>query len=296
MDNFSGDKEVPSIKESTGKVGKETPGITRDNFLSVLNLEHAKLPDSFFVGESFLSGLDLLRQKTLEKQVEVGGVLFKDAKSEPKIHIIEPTPSNNSYFAGVEFHSLNENNIEAALKHQMEHLGEDFLKQRVYFVDSALAQKYRYFFENLIQDGQSVIVDGKPLAPIHSHSSDNLPSSGDFDHVLTGPSGAEDSSTASPEIVVTKDWAYFLIPTNQTPDLLIDSVTGKAIVGDFGRIIRQSDEEDVVVNHLMTISEKGNEEGSRNAVRLKNLKDKCLKYNVGFYTLAKGESVAKRIA
>ena len=295
MDNFSGDTEIPS-KGSASKVVKETSDIDRDNFLSVLNSEHSKLPVSFSIGGSLQSGFDLLRKETLDSKVEIGGVLFKDVINEVKVHRISPTALNSDSLVGFGFYSLNESNIE----HELRYYAEDgekksFFKTQVYFTDSALAQKYRYFFEKLIQDGKSVIVDGKPLAPIHSHPSGNLPSSGDFDHVLS-PSG---DGNLIPEVVLTEDWVYFLFPTRQTPDLSVGAF-GEFKMKDPYEGIRNEEGEDRAAKHLLATSGKDSSEEHRNkalnAVRLKVITDKCLKYNVGFYALAKGESVAKRIA
>lgn len=157
-----------------------------------------------------------------------------------------------------------------------------------------MAEKYRYFFEKLVQEGKEVIIDGTPIAPVHTHPSGHLPSQGDFAHVVSG-----EFRYKRPEIVVTSDWAYFLFPTKQTPDLYKDP-SGKFQLHDFKAMEQQQYElEDVVVDHILSISGKRNQEDAqrlaRNAVRLKTLTDDCVKYNVGFYALEKGKSVAQRI-
>lgn len=297
MDNFSGDVESAN-KGSASKVTKETTGIGKAKFLSILNSEHSRLPDSFDVEPGILSGVELLRAETANRKVEVGGILFRDNNKEPKIKVISPSKElAKSNIAYISYRTIDEGNIDFYLETHQKHEGgmrRALFEEQVYFVDSNLVGKYRHFFEAFVQEGREVIIDGIAISPVHTHPSGNLPSQGDFAHVVWGP-----LNLRSPEIVVTSDWVYFLIPTKQTPDLYKDP-SGKFQLHDLKAMYEQEyQEEIVVVDHLIASPEgeeaKSTKDSATNAVRLKMLQDNCAKYNVGFYALEKGKSLATRI-
>ena len=294
MDSFSGDTEVPS-KRSISNVAKETAGIEKANFLSVLNLEHSRLPNSFDVEQGILSGIVLLRLETANRNIEVGGVIFKDNNNEPKVRVIIPRSDLKSrYLSIAPYRVIDERNIDFYLKRHQEFekgLKRGIFEEQAFFVDSNTAREYRHFFEALIQEGKEIIIDGTPIAPVHTHPSGTLPSQVDFSHTTWGFEPAE--------IVVTSGWTYFLIPTKQTPDLSGDS-SSKLNLSNFKTMIDEEDKQEQAVTHLIRSANDRQqpivEEAARNSVRLKSLTDDSIKHNVGFYVLEKGKSVATRIA
>ncbi len=261
-----------------------------NDFTSVLDKNYSSLPDHFNVSKSLLSRFAQIRKETERRKAEIPGVLYKDDKNELKIKVITKSVSNSyfgdsSSFVPIDYRNATEEGIKFLfLSYRAQNKG---WKSDVYFTTPELAQKYNHLFKELNKDGREVII-GTPLTPIHSHPSGNMPSVGDFNKTLLGPSSRSEAA-AEPEIVVTSDWVYFLIPTKQTPDMssearkLMDLGVGEP-------------EEDRAVEHLSIKSGmKENDVNLRNAVRLKTITDMCLKYNVGFYVLAKGENEAKRI-
>jgi hypothetical protein len=286
VDKFSGDAEVP-VNKSSSKTINETTIVEKDNLLSALGQEYSKLPSSFFVADSLLSGIELLRTQTSEKKIEIGGIIFENNKNELKIQIINPTKDSNNSMVRIDCKPIDEKNIDGPLFWESRSPGVNQYGHDIYLVKSELADRYRHLFKKLIRDGKNVLIDSSLIARIHSHPSGNLPSPGDFDLILWGKENISN-------VVLTEDWVYFLVPTIQTPDLSVDT-DGQYKTKDPYELARKEDEEDIIVDHLLSVSQKENRSKALNAVRLKVITDECLKNNIGFYALARGESIARRI-
>ena len=247
-----------------------------------------------------MSGFASIMKETEKRGCEIGAVLYRDDKNELKVKVITESKEYpwlvSSGLSAVSYWPLDEEDIRRLMNRW--HGSKPALKGfDLYFMSPELAQKYPHLLKALKENennesGREVVV-GTPIAPIHSHPSGNLPSSADFNHEFFPGEGG----TAAPEIVVSRDWTYFLVATKQTPDAEHDLKLREKVERE-----RLGDEDENTVKHILLQSGKeyraeDSEDTMKaiNALRQKNLTDDCLKYYVGFYVLAKGEATAKRV-
>lgn len=143
MGDVSSDKEQfvsQSHKDINREDGREK------NLLLSADVEYSKLPDSFEVGSKVIDGFELLRKETLERKVEVGGVLFTDSKDEPKIQIIEPLSGYTSAsIVPISFRLIDEENIKGLMYWKSQENRNkkrfDISEPQIYFANSHYGRK-----------------------------------------------------------------------------------------------------------------------------------------------------------
>lgn len=269
-----------SAEQEFVKVIDENPLITR--------FEYTQLVPSFDVESNLIDGLNLLRVQTGEKKVEVGGVIYIDSHNTFKI---ATTLTGESNAIEIGYNNLTLENIEEHIKlDRVFRLSPESHRQKneIFFATTTVIEKYPHFFKQLTDWGNTIITDGKPVAPVHSHPSGNLPSNGDFCHVLIP---GFDSETNKPEVVVTAGWVHMLIPTKETPSLHEED--------PFEFIQEMNREEDEILQHLQNNQQNSSvidKNAMANAVKQKLLLKYCRKYNVGYYVLPAGKTTANLIS
>lgn len=257
------------------------------SMLGLEKVDYNKLPNAFEVEEGILEGVELLRDMTKREDMEVGGVLVKDKAGKLSIRVAgekgdggfslkmaEIDEENLDWFTGDQIYSKTKEGKPAF---------------DIVFVQSKIAENFPQYFKGLMDIGTDVVFDRIPVGVVHTHPSGNLPSTGDFSHVVTSPPY---SSSAKSEIVVTSDYVYFLVPTKQTPDL------EEKVLMQGGREKWEADEDSTI--HYLSEAAKNKEIGREsnsplNAHRYQFLKQQCTENNVGFYILGIGDNVATRV-
>ncbi len=297
--NPNGTQNVANLTPETG-IGNQTNHLStnRDQYLSgasgqekvivsknhILNQErnYHTLPTSFEVPESVSGAISLLRKKMQSENVEDGGVLMTDKEE----NITFSHVGRKGDFFVLSAVNITDANIDVYMRmlQNLNPKGEDFLP----FFDAVTAPKQladtqQPFFHTLVQKGVKLYMDKIIISIIHSHPSGNLPSIGDFTQAAT----ANFEGSKYPEIVVTNEYSYFLLPTNQTPDLT-------EVLVKSGERERLTETEDLTVKRLQESSGKG-EKGITNAIRHRFLQENCTKYNLGFYAMESGKPTAQRV-
>lgn len=238
----------------------------------------SELPQEFTIGQTFLAGVERLVPKPEDVDVENGGTIVNGATGE--IRIVEGqrsityedqawpiTKTNVSHFANGERLIINP-------------------KTKRPFVRVLIAEENAYegnevFFKEAEKLGIKVVL-GEKIGVAHSHPSGNFPSPNDI--AATVYHGAEGKLS---EIVVTPEWTYFIVPTIETPDMFITD-EHRAQLEPMEKIDMERKKIQDSGHHLPG-------EGSLNEARYRMLKNICEQQNVAFYSMRKGQNIAKRI-
>jgi hypothetical protein len=181
--------------------------------------------------------------------------------------------------------TLDEQSLQWMETDQNKGSDEGKTKPDIVFVSKALAERHANSIQKLIASGIQVRLDAVPRAILHTHPSGNLPSAGDLSHILYD----FHSGNRLIEGVVTNSETFFLIPTEQTPDLFESKKYRfpSDLVDDIER--REED----IVQHLTT--QKKSATDPTNAARYELIRNICSTYNIGFYVVLNKQRIATRV-